>query len=254
MSGFAPFLAKEFLEIRRSWRLWVVPGILAFFAVTGPIMALLTPRLLASMASQQPGVVITVPDPTAVDAYAQFVKGLTQMVLLALIIGGGGLVSGERASGTAIMVLTKPVSRAAFILAKLVAELVLLVVATMLATVVTLLVTRALFPPVAAAPLFTAVAIWLLQAGLVVSAMVFFSASFRSRGGAAGAGLAFVMATLVLSIWPAAERYSFIGLPGAIGSALRGGGGSVAWQAGTALVGMIGFATGAMVVFRRKEI
>ena len=77
------------------------------------------------------------------------------MVLLALIIGGGGLVSGERASGTAIIVLTKPVSRAAFVLAKLVAELVLLLVATMVATVVTLLVTRALFPPVAAAPLFS---------------------------------------------------------------------------------------------------
>ena len=86
MSGFIPLLAKEFLEIRRTWRLWVVPGILAFFAVTGPIMALLTPRLLASMAAQQPGVVITVPDPTAVDAYAQFVKGLMQMVLLALIL------------------------------------------------------------------------------------------------------------------------------------------------------------------------
>lgn len=254
MSGFAPLLAKEFLEIRRSWRLWVVPGILAFFAVTGPIMALLTPRLLASVAAQQPGVVITLPDPTAVDAYAQFVKGLSQMVLLALIIGGGGLVSGERASGTAIIVLTKPVSRAAFILAKLVAELVLLLVATMLATVVTLFVTRALFAPVSATPLFTAVAIWLVQAGLVVSAMIFFSASVRSRGGSAGAGLAFVMATLVLSIWPAAERYSFVGLSGAIGSALRGGEVSVGWQAGTALVGMMGFVLGAIVTFGRKEI
>ncbi|MBK7831344.1 MAG: ABC transporter permease [Gemmatimonadetes bacterium] len=254
MSGFIPLLAKEFLEIRRTWRLWVVPGFLAFFAVTGPIMALLTPRLLASMAAQQPGVVITVPDPTAVDAYAQFVKGLMQMVLLALIIGGGGLVSGERASGTAIMVLTKPVSRAAFILSKLVAELVLLLVATMLTTVVTLLVTRALFPPVPAAPLFTAVAIWLVHAGLVVSAMVFFSASFRSRGGAAGAGLAFVMVLLLLSMWPAAERYSFVGLSAAIANALRGGDLWWGWPVGTAMVGMVGFAVAAVVVFRGKEI
>jgi ABC-2 type transport system permease protein len=201
MSGFIPLLAKEFLEIRRTWRLWVVPGILAFFAVTGPIMALLTPRLLASMAAQQPGVVITVPDPTAVDAYAQFVKGLMQMVLLALIIGGGGLVSGERASGTAIMVLTKPVSRAAFILSKLVAELALLLAATMLTTVVTLLVTRALFPPVPAAPLFTAVAIWLV-AGTVVAHVFLGELPFaRQRG---RARLAFVMVLLLLSMWPAA--------------------------------------------------
>lgn len=254
MTGFSPLLAKELLEIRRTWRLWVVPGILAFFAVAGPLLALLTPRLLESLAAQQPGVVIRIPDPTALDAYAQFLKGLSQMVLLALIIGGAGSISGERASGTATLVLTKPVSRASFVLVKLVAELALLVVSTIVATGVTLLVTRLLFPPAGATPLFASVALWLVQAGLVVSAMTFFSASFRSRGAAAGAGLVFVMILLLLAIWPAAERYSFVGLSAAMSAALRGVATPVALQVVTAFAGMVAFAAAAVLVFQRKEI
>lgn len=254
MTGFGVMLAKEFLEIRRTWRLWVVPGMLAFFAVTGPLLALLTPQLLASMATSQPGVVIRIPDPTAVDAYLQFVKGLSQMVTIALIIGGAGLVSGERTSGTAILVLSKPVSRAAFVLAKLAAELTLLVVATAIATGVTLLVTRLLFPPIAASPLFAAVALWLVQAGVIVSAVTLFSVSFRSRGAAAGAGLAFVFLLLLLSIWPVADRYSFVGLSGLITSALRGSTPPVALPVTTAFAAMAVLAGAAVLAFRRKEI
>jgi ABC-2 type transport system permease protein len=257
MSGFGALFAKEVLEIRRTWRLWVVPGMLAFFAVSGPIMAQLTPRLLASIATQQPGVVIKIPDPTALDAYAQFVKGLSQLVLIALIIGGAGLVSGERSSGTAIIVLTKPISRVAFIISKLASELGLLVVSTFVATGVTFLVTRLLFPPISASPLVDAVAIWLVQATLVVSAVTFFSATFRSRGAAAGGGLGFVLLLLILSIWPAAERYTFVGLSKTMALALRGGlanASDVVWQVSTALGASVAFAAAAVAIFKRQEL
>ena len=70
MTGFAAFFAKEMLEIRRTWRAWVVPGLLLFFGVTSPIIALVTPSLLASVAGSQPGLVIQLPEPTAADASA----------------------------------------------------------------------------------------------------------------------------------------------------------------------------------------
>ena len=31
MTGFTAFLWKEFVEIRRTWRIWVIPGMLVFF-------------------------------------------------------------------------------------------------------------------------------------------------------------------------------------------------------------------------------
>jgi len=36
MNGFTVFARKEAREILRTWRVWVLPGILAFFALTGP--------------------------------------------------------------------------------------------------------------------------------------------------------------------------------------------------------------------------
>ncbi|HEX4933441.1 MAG TPA: ABC transporter permease [Gemmatimonadaceae bacterium] len=254
MRGFVPMVGKELREIRRTWRLWVVPGMILFFAVTGPIMALLTPKLLASVASQQPGVVVRVPDPTALDAYAQFVKGLSQLVIIALIIGGAGSVSGERASGTAMLVLTKPVSRKAFVLAKLAADLALVLVATLVATAITLLVTRAVFPPLPARPLVTAVAIWLVHGALTTSAVTCFSAALRTRGAAAGAGLAFLMAQAIAGIWPAAERFTFVGLTGVMGGALRGAMPDAAWPVATGLAATLLFAVAAVTVFERQEI
>src|SRR6185503_13824521 len=145
MSGFTAFLRKELTEIRRTWRLWVIPGMLVFFGITSPIIAALTPALVQSMAAAQPGVVIQLPPPTAFDAYGQFLKNLDQFVLLAVVITGAGVVSGERSSGTAILALTKPLSRGAFVVAKILSQVVLLVAATALGTAACLGMTAVVF-------------------------------------------------------------------------------------------------------------
>ena len=85
MSGLGAFLRKELTEIVRTWRIWVIPGMLVFFGITSPIIAALTPALVHSMASSQPGVVIRIPQPTALDAYAQFLKNLDQFILIAIV-------------------------------------------------------------------------------------------------------------------------------------------------------------------------
>lgn len=255
MSGFGAFLRKEALEIVRTWRLWVVPGMLLFFGLTSAPMAALAPALVESLAGSTPGVVIEIPPPTATDAYGQFLKSLSQIVLIALIVAGAGTISAERSSGTAILVLTKPLGRAAFVLAKLTAQLGLLLVATAAATGVCGAVTRLVFPPAPVEPLVTATLLWLAFAGLVVTSMVLFSTLFNSRGAAAGAGLGFLFLTLLLSIWPAATRYSFVGLPGATGAALTMGPlDHLGWPLGTALAAAVGFTALAVARFRAVEI
>src|SRR5665811_532992 len=112
MNGFAAFAGKEAREILRTWRIWVLPGILLFFALTGPVLARYTPELVGALAGDQlKGLVM--PTPTYLDAYAQWVKNLSQIALFALIIIYGSIISSERKSGTAVLVLTKPVSRTA---------------------------------------------------------------------------------------------------------------------------------------------
>jgi ABC-2 type transport system permease protein len=244
MTGFGAFMRKEITEIRRTWRLWVIPGMLIFFGVTSPLIA----------AIAQPGVVIQLPAPTVFDAYAQFIKNLDQFVLIAIVITGAGVVSGERSSGTAILALTKPLSRGAFVVAKMLSQVVLLVAATALGTVVCLGMTAVVFDGATGARLVTAVALWLAYASLLVVVMTLFSAAFRSRGAAAGAGLGFYFLTLLLSSWGPAARYGYAGMLPAMRDALMGDALSAGWPLASAVTLMLVGAVAAVRIFERQEI
>lgn len=254
MTGFGAFLWKEFVEIRRTWRMWVIPGMLVFFGVTSPIIAQLTPALVRSMAAAQPGVVIKIPTPTALDGYGQFLKNLNQFVLIAVIIAGAGVISGERSSGTAVLALTKPLSRRAFVLAKILSQVALLTAATALGAAACLAVTAVVFGTAHPARVAAAMALWLLYASLLVVVMTIFSAAFRSRGAAAGAGLAFYVLTLLLSAWGPAARYGFLGLMSAMRDVLMGQGVSSGWPVATAVVAIVLGVVAALRIFERQEL
>jgi ABC-2 type transport system permease protein len=254
MSGFSTFLGKEFTEIRKTWRIWVIPGMLLFFAITSPIIADVTPALMASVSKSQPGVVVKMPPPTWRDSYAQFLKSLSQMVLIAVVITGAGAVSGERSSGTAVLTLTKPVSRGAFVLAKIVSQSGLLLAATVVSTAVCAVLTIIIFGPSPLEPLVTSVSIWTVDALLMIVVMTLFSAAFAARGASAGAGLGFFFLTLLISIWPPANRYSFVGLMSASGKALMQQPSGAAWPVVTALVAGALCAWGAVRVFEKREL
>ena len=254
MSGFSTFLAKEFTEIRKTWRIWVIPGMLLFFAVTSPIIADLTPALMESISKSQPGVVVTMPPPTWRDSYAQFLKSLSQMVLIAVVITGAGAVSGERSSGTAVLTLTKPVSRASFVLAKIVSQAGLLIGATVVSTAVCAALTIGIFGSAPLGPLVASVSIWAIDALLMIVVMTLFSAGFAARGASAGAGLGFFFLTLLVSIWPPANRYSFVGLISASGKALMQQPSNALWPVATALVAGALSAWGAVRLFETREL
>ena len=246
MTGLVAFLRKELTEIRRTWRLWVIPGMLVFFGLTSPIIAALTPALVHSMTAAQPGVVIQLPAPTALDASAQFLKNLDQFVLIAVVIAGAAVVSGERASGTAILVLTKPLSRGAFVVAKIVSQVMLLVAATALGVTACLAITALVFDGSNTARLVRAVALWLLYAALLVVVM--------TRGAAAGAGLGFYFLTLLFANWAPAARYSFLGLMPAMRDALTGEALSLGWPVTTAVAAIVLGALATVRIFEQQEL
>ncbi len=207
LAGFGTLLRKELTEIRRTWRWLVLPGLLLFFAVTGPVGARLSPELLRSVI----GTDANLPTPTYLDSWAQWTKNLTQLGVFVLLGTLGGSVSGEVRQGTALLVLTKPVSRAAFLLAKVVANAVLVLVAALVGTLVTWAITIALFPTVDAGPLLRATAAWLVLAGLVICLMVALSARFSALG-SVGYGFGAIIVLSLLSLWGPATRWTPAGL------------------------------------------
>ena len=110
-------LRKELMEQARSHRLLVVAVFLAFWGLASPLLAKLTPELL-KLVPEGDLLAQLIPPPTIADAVGQYVKNLSQFgVILALLLGMGAVVQ-EKERGTAALMLSKPLSRGAFLAAK----------------------------------------------------------------------------------------------------------------------------------------
>jgi ABC-2 type transport system permease protein len=254
MNGYGVFARKEAREILRTWRIWVLPAIILFFAIGGPPLARFTPEIVGALAGNELGN-FTIPTPTYLDAYAQWIKNLSQIALFALIIIYGGIVSSETRGGTAILVLTKPVSRSAFVVVKAVVHSVFLVALLVLGTVVTWGLTAAIFGKASGGGLWSASLVWLVYGLLFVALMVLFSVLIPSAAGAAGAGLGVFVLLSIASIWKPLADYSPAGLPGQAASLAAGAPtASSLWPVVTSLALSVVLVAVAALVFRRKEL
>jgi ABC-2 type transport system permease protein len=253
VTGFAAFARKEVREILRTWRIWVLPGILLFFAVTGPPLARFTPEILGTLAADQLGA-FQIPEPTYVDAYVQWIKNLSQVALFALVIIDGGLVSGEVKSGTAHLVLTKPVSRTAFVVAKATVHSAFLAAVVILGTLLTWALTAAVFGQAPGTALWSAAGAWLAFGVLFVCLMTLLSSVIRSAAGAAGAGLGAYALLAIAGIWEPLGAYSPAGLTARAGNLAAGTDTAVFWPVTTALLLGVGLVAAAAYVFRRADL
>lgn len=252
MNGLVPFLAKELREISRTWRIWVLPSVVVFFAATGPPSARFAPELLSSALG--PGAVPLLPTPTYLDAYLQWTKNLGQLVLFIIIVMLGGVVSGESRQGTAALVLTSPLTRPAFLTAKMLASAALVTATTAVGMGVTWLVTLAFFGEAPLPPLLAATAGWLALAVLFVAIMVLASALVTAAAGAAGLGFAGFLVLAVAGLWGWAARFTPAGLIAAPDRVLRGEPVDLVWPlVTTGLLAAVLVGT-AIVVFGRREL
>jgi ABC-2 type transport system permease protein len=255
MSGaFGTFTAKEGRETLKTWRLWVLPGILLFLALSSPLLTKLTPELIKATASSQPGVVIKLPPPTARDSYVQYMGNLSQLVMIAIIIAGAAIIASERKAGTAVLVLTKPISRAGFVVAKAISQLTLLIVAAAAGAAVCIATTVALFGNASISQFIEAVALWLVFACAMLMLMLWLSAAMSGQAPAAGAGVAIWIALFVLTGFPLIRDHSPAGLISASDAALRGRDVALLWPVVTTVVAGAACLAGAVWAFRRKEL
>ena len=207
MNGFTAFARKETREILRTWRLWVLPGIVVFFALAGPVLARFTPEIVSAAVGGQLGG-LKLPAPTYLDAYGQWIKNLSTIALVAIIITYAGIISSEIRSGTAALVLTKPVSRTAFVIAKAAIHAVFLTVLVVAGTPLTWGTTAAVFGSAPGSALWSSTLAWLVFGVLFIALMTLLSVLIGSAAGAAGAGLGAYALVSIVSIWKPLGLYS----------------------------------------------
>lgn len=142
MNGFRVVLAKELEEILRTHRALAIFATLLTFALGGMISLLFLPELL-SLAEET---AITFPEQTVLDALASYHGNVIQIGLIAVVLVAMGSVARERERGTAVLVLSKPVSTAAYVLAKITAYVATVLVVGLILGALAVFYAAQLFP------------------------------------------------------------------------------------------------------------
>ena len=257
MTGFAILLRKELAEAWQTRRLPVVAGLFIVVGMISPLTARYLREILQAALGDQ--LTIPIPAPTAVDAVAQLQKNLAQLGALAAIALAMGSVAGELDRGTAALVLAQPVTRAAFISAKLAALAIVLGVSVALAAASAWIYTAVLFEPQPVGGWLAMTALsWL---ALCAWAAVTFLASAATGSTTLAAGLGFVVLVVISlgSIVPALDRLLPTGLTAP--AIVLASGGKTGLDAGALATAVAGTAIliaiclgGAILSFRRREL
>ena len=174
---------KEIKEFLRTYKIYVVPGIFLLFGFGSPIITKLTPEMLGAMMED---IGLNLPEMTWVDSYLQLFNNLTQIGILAVILTTMGTVVDEKRRGITHLILTKPVSRSGYVLAKYAANLLLVSFSTILAFFSTWFYTEILFEGTQFAPGLTATALFLVYAGVILAMTILSSAITKSTVAAGG--------------------------------------------------------------------
>ena len=202
--GAKAFFRKELLEIRKTSKIYIIPLLFLLFGFASPVVTRLLPDILAGLS----GLEIALPEMSWVDAFDQFFKNLNQIGIIAVLLVFMGTVAEEKHRGTAVMILSKPVSRTAFVLAKFGAAALLLLFSLIPAYLACYIYTKVLFGEASlfltlqAALLFAAYALYVL--GLTVGA----SAVMKTPAAAGGVSVALLILNMIFpALWRDLARF-----------------------------------------------
>jgi ABC-2 type transport system permease protein len=201
-TGFGNMLHKELGSWWRTRR-WLVHLVLWQVVISGLI-------LLISL--EQRGETST-PEAAVNEVMQVFFQAGGFFSLLGAVLVSQGAIVGERRSGTAAWVLTKPTTRQSFVLAKLAAitgSFLLLAIAV--PAIVVLVICQLVFAHIPALIHYTeAVGILALHHTFYIAIALTFGTFFRARGPVAGAALGFWLSGQIIPNF--APRWLSLGLP-----------------------------------------
>lgn len=256
MKNSLNMLVKEVREIFRTYKIYTIPGIFLLFGFASPIITKLMPELFANMDMGE-GIGITLPEMTWIDSYGQLFNNLIQMGILAIILTTMGAIANERNRGVAQLVLTKPVPRTGYILAKYVANFLLVACSALLAFLATWFYTNVLFEGTEFFPGLTAISLYILYASVILAFTILGSAVTKSTIAAGGISiLGLIIMTLLPMLGKTLHTYSPGAITRYITQAIAGTANltNVWWTVGAAVCTIIALLASASIIFNRQEL
>ncbi len=248
-------LTKEFREIIRTWKILIVPIVFAFLAVGQPVTYKLMPLILKNAGNMPPGTVIEIPVPSAGEVMASVIRQLDVLGLFIIVMIVMGSIAGERVSGVAATVLSKPLRLGSYIVSKLIVYGILAIFSLFTSLILAGYYTGLLIGPVDWAAILAGGAIYAIYLVFAVALTIMFSTFMKSPLAAGGASLG-----VILLVNMTAPLFPFKNwLPPALGGyagQLMAGSLSVNFQ-GAALLTLaitLGSIALGLEIFRRQEI
>jgi ABC-2 type transport system permease protein len=198
---FLASLRKEILYLWRTWRVLIVCAVMFVFAIMSPLLTKFTPQLLGAIEGAEMFADL-IPEMSVVDSLKQHIETMTQFGFILVILLGMGAVAGEKEQGTAGMVLSKPLSRGAFLLSKFFSQVMLYLLGFIIALGAGYYYTDVLFGDLEAATFLGINALLLLWLLVFASITLLGSSLGNSTGAAAGFALAGSILLIILGSLP----------------------------------------------------
>lgn len=199
---------KEMLESVRSYKWIWIPLVFLALGIMNPLTSYYMPEILqASGVSEEAAKLI--PVPTAGEILAKSLSQYNTLGLLVLALAFMGIVASERQSGSAIMVLVKPVSHTGYIMAKWSGMTALTLASVGLGQLGTWYYTNLLFDAIPFSKVAVSYSVFALWMIFVISLVLFLSCLLKSPGGVAFLSLAAAaVLSLATSLLGGAMRWS----------------------------------------------
>jgi ABC-2 type transport system permease protein len=236
MKGWWPFFKKEILEQIRTYRLLIVGGVFLFFGLTTPLTLKYLPEILKMTAKS---LQIIMPPATAADSLAEFASTILQLGVLVLILVGMGSIANEYKNGTAFLTLSKPVTRGAFVTAKMAALSLNLLLSLLVSGLVCYAYSVWLIGPAGFGAFMLQNALLALFLVFCLSLTLLFSSLFKSGLAAGGLAMAVIVFQALLSSLPVVGDFLPGKLPG-WGISIINGSAQRHWWALGITIGLIG--------------
>lgn len=199
MNGYLTLTRKELRESVASYRVLIAAAVFLIAGISGPVLTHMLPDLLRN-STRSSDITIIVGKQTVVDAVDSYLSNMAQLPMLAAILLAMGAVADERAHGVGAMVLSRPISRVAYLLAKLTGYSLVLLGGLALGAIAAFYYIVLLFDGARLGP-YLAINLGLAVTLLDVVAITLLCSTLLRSGVAAG-GLAFVL-FVALSTLPA---------------------------------------------------
>ena len=210
MKAYIAFVQKELMENVRTYKLLIMLSVFLVFGMLGPLTAKLMPKLLETLITD--GIQITIPEPTALDSWAQFFKNVSQMGILVVAILFSGMMANEFSHGTLINILTKGLARSTVILSKFTVSALIWTISYGLCFLVSFVYTAYFWGDEGIAHLFLAVTgLWFFGV-LLLAVMLLGGVIFKNSSGCLLFAGGFIVALFMFDIVPQFRKYNPLAL------------------------------------------